>query len=705
MKQFFNHPIFRLFCLTVLIYVLIPKTVFGYTLCAAAIAFTAGIFFFLNQKGFFADQKALHHKGDWLLSLAAAFGMAFLLYYSRRNLSSLAALPFFIFAVHSFLLLVNTFRSRSQAVQAVIAAGAAGTTVLFSYLQVQFSAMGNTHGFLLGSKGLLLFNIVCILIVYLLTVACSRRLRGGMWLACLIFGLWSVADYYVILYHGSPLFLSEFRNARTALSVIGGFSFSLTVPLLILLGIMVFNMFVILWAVPPVKLSRKSTVTACAPLLFSVIAVGLFRYRDQNDYLFWSWRDGISSGGYFSCLLEDAERLVKPFRVPDGYTAMDENVCISPQDASLLQKPDIVFILNETFFDIKDYLDITTDTDYRHNFYSLANSVTGRAIVPAGGGCTNNSEFELLTSKSMSLLSAGAPFNYVDFHKANSSIVSYLKEYGYHTTAMHCGNKINYARNTAYPAIGFDQVFLGVENFYCRYNGNRMWLDEDNFGNMISYYKNNISESSAPQFMYMVTYQNHAGYEMNPPELDTVHAYMDGVPLSDDINEYLSSVSLSFQAFETLTNFFEKQTRPVIVCMVGDHSAPFLNSMLEKYTDLDELALEVAVRKVPYIIWSNFDLDYSGFSKVVSMVDLAPLVVSSAKLQVTPFYQKVLDLHDVFPIRTSIGIVGDASGKLSLYDANQEQYRKLTEYYSLEYDSLVTNDHYNPRFFLPQIIK
>jgi hypothetical protein len=66
---------------------------------------------------------------------------------------------------------------------------------------------------------------------------------------------------------------------------------------------------------------------------------------------------------------------------------------------NVLEKyPDIILILNESFFDLSVYNNIQTDLDYLADFYSVEGATYGYAIAPYIGGGTNDSEFELLTS-------------------------------------------------------------------------------------------------------------------------------------------------------------------------------------------------------------------------------------------------------------------------------------------------------------------
>ncbi len=48
--------------------------------------------------------------------------------------------------------------------------------------------------------------------------------------------------------------------------------------------------------------------------------------------------------------------------------------------------PDIILILNETFYDPAILIDLETDVPYLKNFYNMENAVTGKTITPVIGG-------------------------------------------------------------------------------------------------------------------------------------------------------------------------------------------------------------------------------------------------------------------------------------------------------------------------------
>ena len=225
---------------------------------------------------------------------------------------------------------------------------------------------------------------------------------------------------------------------------------------------------------------------------------------------------------------------------------------------------------------------------------------------------------------------------------------------------MHCGEASNYKRIDADPDMGFDEVYLGREAFTFSKSGNRPWRDCDNYQDMINVYE---SCDGNPRFMYLLTYQNHGGYEQNDASHDTIRIANDYGNYTDDINEYLTSVDASADAFLDLIRYFENAERPVMVVMLGDHPPAFVSSV---FTDkgLSGEEQEFAKRAVPYYIWSNVDFDHTVFSPYVSMIDVLPLMLKSAEMPLTGYYKSIVELNAVVPVRTSTGMYMDSTGTI-----------------------------------------
>jgi phosphoglycerol transferase MdoB-like AlkP superfamily enzyme len=503
----------------------------------------------------------------------------------------------------------------------------------------------------------------------------------------------------VTAYHGSPLVFSELQNASAAFDFIDSYSLKLdsvrgmNSVLRLLAVVLVLCLLMLLRKLEIEKKSEKKSKRRLWVILlvldigFVIVGTcgdGLIKPRSTVGCI---WSDAMRDYGFFSCVLEDIQDMIDPYVKPDGYDSESveaiETGSVQDDNQDAQDYPDIIFILNETFCDLSVYTDIQTDSNYLEEFYNKSNAIYGKAVV-SEVGVTNNSEYEFLTSNSMYLLRSNAPFNYVDLSGHN--IVQYLNSFHYETWGMHCAKATNYSRDTAYPALGFDNIVLGTEYFIRNWNGNRAYLDSDNYQELIKQYE---SGGENPRFLYMLTYQNHGSFEQNDSELDTVHTINDYGDLTDDVNEYLSSISLTAQAFTELTDYFSEVDRDVIICMVGDHAPSFITELPNSY-NLDEDEKQIAMRTVPYVIWSNFEMETSDYTEYTTITDLAPMVLNIAGIPLDTYYQELIDLHNQVPIRTSMGTYVDLLGNIESYSKGSKYYDEITKYYCMEY-KILTN--------------
>lgn len=541
---------------------------------------------------------------------------------------------------------------------------------------------------------LLVLNLLLAGAVNLLLAALLRSWKSGLIVSGTVVAVWGIVNYYVILFHGSPMFLSELENVKTALAVAGGYTIPIALAPIIVLVLYLLEL-VLLKLAPKGKLSGRESRIFCL-LVAANIALFALGMRIFWPDLGWNWRDAIQNNGFLVCTVKDLSYRMHPFVVPDGFDANAPIPCeAAAQDPQPVTAPDIILILNESFCDLDAYTEIRADQDYLAPLYAIENAAIGYAVTPSVGGGTNNSEFELLTSNSMYLIRNYAPFNFVNFARSDNSVVKYLKQFGYTTAAMHCGMPENYMRNKAYPQMGFDTILLGEEPFRQSHNGKRPWLDGDNYADLMTYAE---AMGDGPRFLYLLTLQNHGGYEMNEPELDTVHTQLDFGHLTDDIDEYLSSVALSAQAFRELTVQYAQSDRPVIICMVGDHAPSFILDM-RSTASRSEVEDEIAKRTVPYIIWANFEVDFSDCGDYVTMTDLVPILAKLAGLPLPAYYRMLLKLHEALPVRSAIGAYRDSAGFFGKINPDMPMYHDLQTYYYAEYASLARSRNYDEALF------
>lgn len=537
-------------------------------------------------------------------------------------------------------------------------------------------------------------NLLTIGVIWALFMLFCHR----VWLAsllCSVFcGILAIVNYYVTTLHGMPLSFLSLKNFATALNVLSSYKFriSRTVIIVILALIVLIALCIIVKCMTiPSKISfprrlvqSLSLVIVCAFIIYS----GYFSPDPikPKHTINWRWTVAYNQYGYAACTIETLQQVFNSVSKPDNYSEDAVNaISIAEPEEIVSSTPDIILILNESFYDLKEITALETDVDYFANIKSLDNCLFGNAIVPAVGGGTNNSEYELLTSNSLYLMPGVTPFNTLDLKNANS-IVSHLSTLGYNTHGSHPAKPINYSRSTGYPALGFDRIcfqdnFTDIE----KYSTRDYISDQSAYQNLIHWYEE--MPEDRPRFQYLLTLQNHGEWDMCDSDADIVHVQNDYGEHTETINEYLTGIHLSDKAFVELTDYFSQCDRPVIICMVGDHSPHFARSIIDDSYSTDEK--ELLLRKVPLLIWANYPLKETVLD-TMSMNYVIPTLFDIADINLSPYYSYMLQLKESVPVLGSYGSYYDIDNKLYSYDAdNDAPYENLVDdYFLLEYNNL-----------------
>ena len=442
---------------------------------------------------------------------------------------------------------------------------------------------------------------------------------------------------------------------------------------------------------------KKTRFGMTLAMLLLCSAAGFFGFKkiDPKSHAWAPWTEGLQVSGFIYESIYDLQKRQNPIVEPEGYNVESiRNLESDPIQSA--DYPDIILLLNETFCDLSSSVNFEADADPMAAFKEIDGAAYGQAVIANIGGGTNDSEFELLTSNSRYLLNSSAPFTFLSKEQLKNSIVRYLEEgFGYETSGMHCGTPGNYSRNIAYPYLGFDNIYLGEEAFkYKNSYGNRPWLDADNYHDLTDHYEEG---GEGPRFMYLLTFQNHGGYEQNEASYDTVHVKTDFGNLTDDVNEYLTSMQSSAAAFRDLTDYFKDSKRKVIICMVGDHAPAFIADLPN---DTESPVDDESINKctVPYVIWSNYGAEVTSYTDYATMTDLVPMTLKAAGLPLSAYYKSVLDLHEMLPIRTKTGKYYDRDFNSGVFEGSTDK-SLLSTYLYMEYNSLHAGDDYADKLY------
>ena len=570
------------------------------------------------------------------------------------------------------------------------------TIFFLSWIQLEVSSTYDswTDVFSMSAKYIAI-NIVTVCTAYLL----AHAIINSLWKSCVVFSIFitllSAVNYYVIEFHGTPLTFMELKNFRTALNVIGGYKFDIKdiagIIVIFCAEIVLCYMMKridtrvrekrMLWK----RMLRRRLIKGFC-LYAVVFGIIFFTYLSSTPFMgeevAGAWASSYRQYGYAACTVKLAFDSAKFLQKPDGYEngIGDIELVNVEHDSRENERPDIILILNETFYDLSLITDIKTDVPYFENMNTLKNTIRGYAVVPYIGGSTNCSEYELLTGNSLRLMPGVTPFNVINMKGANSA-VSHLKQLGYHTIAGHPEKGSNYNRINAYADMGLDEYYF-YDDFTDRKSYGNRWMltDESAYENLLLWMKDH---TDTPQFIYLLTIQNHGPWDKNERKFDTVHVSNDYGELNEEIDEYLTGIRMSDSALKYLTDQLKEYHKKVIVCMVGDHSPSFANDIADQEQDPVSSLL---LRSTPFIIWANFDIEDKDMG-TISMNYLLPTLFETAKVPLSQYYQHMLNLMEDVPILTSWAYY-DKNMNEYLYDADSEYSKAVNDYFYMEYNNL-----------------
>lgn len=497
------------------------------------------------------------------------------------------------------------------------------------------------------------FIILFLFMLAMIAIIPGRLIVSGICL--LLCNIIALINYYEIQFHGTVLTCQDIRNISTAAGQIDNYSFRIS-GVVVLIIVSVFVTFISLVIVSFASQKKRVSVwlgVLSLSLLIILPGITVFSPLSSIRKDVWSWELKYYTDSFIVGTIENIKHVAHPVQKPDGYfEEVLGNMEGIFKEAKVENYPDIIMILNETYYDMDLIGDYKPDVPYMKNYDALE-AYKGYAATPVTGGCTNASEYELLTGNSVTLLNTSTPFN--DLSLENSlSIVQYLESLGYSTMAAHSEPPQNYHRKYGWETLGFDYTYFKEDFSNLEYYGDR-WFASDSsvFSNFTHFYEQMPEDQ--PRFAFLLTIQNHGDWDRNSPAMDEVHiGNRNGLSDYDAerVNEFLTCIKQTDDCIEEMINYFSDSERDVLLFMVGDHGPSFLSNI---EVDTRE-PIDIRKKQVPYFIWSNNDVDYRldlPENHDIDLCSLTPCAMVAAGLPLSPYYLQLYEIAD-----TAISISG-----------------------------------------------
>ncbi|OXM15851.1 LTA synthase family protein [Paenibacillus herberti] len=541
--------------------------------------------------------------------------------------------------------------------------------------------------------------------------ALFRNIYGGTLLISIISGLTGATIYQKMKATGEPLYPWDLLQLKNA-SEMASMARDMFSPVMIILTLLVlFGLGLLIFKLPKLRFPLAWRVVLA---VFSISAVAMFVQVAGGKYptllnklsyenIFWDQKANYRYNGFVIAFASNMnqEIIAKPEGYSEGavreiaerYSAMpDQSAAASPAE-----QPNIVFVMNEAFFDVtrmKDYKLSEDPIPFVHD--ATAKQPSGYVLSPEFGGSTANVEFEALTGLSMSFLFDGSvPFQQNLTSQTDlPSIVSILINKGYQALALHPYDKTFYSRNRVYPMLGFER-FTGQEDMK-----NKDWLGSRSYVSDMSAMKEAVSQlqeaGDKPTFLHLVTMQNH--YPYTNKEIhggNTISAEGVNSAYEDQVETYAEGIKHTDGALSYLYQSIQDLDRPTLLVLWGDHLPGLPKFVYEDAGWTDERLRH----ETPLLLLANYDIGSEPLG-TISPSFLGPTALRYSGLSLPPFYKMLEEVRKQLPglnkkvMLSQSGVTDEAS----LTDA---QKLLLDDYRMVQYD-LMEGEGYSKKLLFAE---
>jgi phosphoglycerol transferase MdoB-like AlkP superfamily enzyme len=325
---------------------------------------------------------------------------------------------------------------------------------------------------------------------------------------------------------------------------------------------------------------RRIAVALAGIALASTLLAGIKPWRmlyarDLLQFQSWSPSHTMEHAGLIAGLLRYRWEFSGPAAKADPIIATDllqrHRSALSATAGIASQPPDIIVVQSESFFD-PARLNGVDAAETIPNFRSLAaRSTHGDLRVPAFGGGTIRTEFEVLSGLALRYF----PQDEYPYFRLTStpvpSLASVLAAHGYRTLALHPNDPAFWNRGAALSALGFAE-FQSASAFADAEHDGYFVSDSALTKSILA----NLSDDGPPQLIFAISMGAHGPYDDSPIR---DHVRRDSIPVPDGLSvrnatrlrNYLYLIGNADQALGELVEGLGQRSRRTLLLFYGDH--------------------------------------------------------------------------------------------------------------------------------------
>lgn len=477
--------------------------------------------------------------------------------------------------------------------------------------------------YLIGSPLVFLFNSSIILVTYSVLLLVRRKLFAFSFVSA-VWLIAGIVNGIVLANRVTPFTANELILMDSVFSILGKYFSNLQIGLMF--GAVILLIIAIIYGyLKTPKQKNKINYKKNIPLFAaSILSFGLltqvaiktelvstyfgnisFAYLDYGfPYCFSNslMNTGISRPYNYSVDLvkeiyddADALKVVDPFDYLPHYVDTENNVNLAAS-----QKPNIILVQLESFFDPTYMQDLTFSEDPVPNFRALKEEFSsGFLRVPSIGAGTANTEFEILTGMNLEYFGPGEyPYKTILKKTTTESVAYNLKDNGYVAHAIHNNKGTFYQRHEVFTRLGFD-TFTPLEYMNVTEYTPNGWAKDTVLTQSIMDALNSTTEKD---FIYTISVQGHGKYPSTPVEghSDITISGFDDVSRLNSFEYYVNEINQMDDFIGELVDTLNQINEPTILVLFGDH-LPTLDITNEEISNGDTFQTE-------YVVWNNMNL-------------------------------------------------------------------------------------------------
>lgn len=397
--------------------------------------------------------------------------------------------------------------------------------------------------------------------------------------------------------------------------------------------------------------------------------------------------------------------LVKKDLVSPDYSSKYVSKLLSSYDDVTVSgkwgKANVVFILSEAFSDLENISEITFNEPLMQeitNYKKDNDKMVFDLLVPAYGGSSVNTEFEILTGASLTFWAPGfIPYNQYYSDSIGKNAPNIIKEFnnnGYTTMYLTPWGEDSYNSKRNYKLFGADKTIYGSK--LKGSNKGQFYSDKSLMKDIYNQLKN--TKEGEYKFIMTASGQNHFPYTEDKYEKYDISVKNTeySKKSTNMLKSYAQGVYDASKELNNLYKMIQDLDTPTIIVFFGDHlpyiidddgvepyiSAKYFNTENKYVNDMRKHTTKA-------VILSNYDIEADDI-KYMNANYLGAYVLNKMDLKVSNYFKYIDNLRKKVPVYNRNAVYMNNNTTLRS-DLDYNTKKALEDYKFVQYGSFYEN--------------